>query len=190
VRRRYPCASPHAHLERNHDASCVPLLPALKPDLLAPDARAPYPLCQLTSGCVSSTPWQRQIARDRRHCASRAPFGAQRQRWCADARQHARRSRLLRAVATVWHQGHASARLMGLPISLRPAALGSVRYSGPIRSVRGVRAPRSMSAIVVTRQTVSMVIRSACALTYACTSYCDELAGPLSPYYVIRLDHH
>ena len=83
VRRRYPCASPRAHLERNHDAFCVPLPPALKPDLLAPDARAPYPLCQLTSGCASSTPWQSQNARVRRHCASRAPFRGARQRGCS-----------------------------------------------------------------------------------------------------------
>ena len=56
VRRRHLCASPHTHRECNHDAFCVPVLPALKPDLLAPDSRAPYPLCQLTSGCASSTP--------------------------------------------------------------------------------------------------------------------------------------
>ena len=78
-----PVRSPHAHLKRNHDAFCVPLPPALKPDLFAPDARAPYPLCLLTSGCASSTPWQSQNARVRRHCASRAPFRGARQRGCS-----------------------------------------------------------------------------------------------------------
>ena len=127
VRRRHLCASPHTHRERNHDASCVPLPPALKPDLLAPDARAPYPLYQLTSGCASSTPWHSQNAWARHHCASRAPFGARRQRWCADARQHAPLSRLLRAMATAWRQSHASRRLMGLTISPRPGALRIMR---------------------------------------------------------------
>ena len=35
-----PVRSPHAHLKRNHDAFCVPLLPALKPDNSSPLMRA------------------------------------------------------------------------------------------------------------------------------------------------------